>query len=366
MTATLQTASPRKSTGASISIDAVSKKYGDNTVLEAVDLDIRAGEFLTLLGASGSGKSTLLNIIAGFIRPNSGTVKVDGRDITSLPPHKRGFGMVFQHYALFPHMSVADNVAFPLKRQKVAKNEIRTRVAEALEMVELGHLGNRRPAELSGGQQQRVALARAIVFRPRVLLMDEPLGALDKLLREQLQLEIRRLHQEMGITFVFVTHDQDEALMMSDRIALLRNGRIVQLGTPEQLYAEPNCRYSAEFVGASNIFTGTIQANGFIDDADGQHYRIPEGADRDGRSLMIRPERLHIATETAFVPESMNRVEAIVEDCIYLGSSRTVQLRTPAGRRLLARTDVPRVPDGVVPGARVYAYWDVHDSRVLD
>ncbi|SEG90123.1 putative spermidine/putrescine transport system ATP-binding protein [Thermomonospora echinospora] len=366
MTAALETTSTQTSTGAPISINAVSKKYGDNTVLESVDLDIRAGEFLTLLGASGSGKSTLLNIIAGFTRPTAGTVKVDGRDITSLPPHKRGFGMVFQHYALFPHMSVADNVAFPLKRQKVAKAEIQQRVAETLELVELGHLGGRRPSELSGGQQQRVALARAIVFRPRVLLMDEPLGALDKLLREQLQLEIRRLHQEMGITFVFVTHDQDEALTMSDRIALLRNGRIVQLGTPEQLYAEPNCRYSAEFVGASNIFTGTVQGRSFIDDVSGQSYRLGEAADQSGRSLLVRPEHLNIAPADVPVPDTVEQVEAIVEDCIYLGSSRTVQLRTDAGQRLVARTNVPRTPDGVVSGARVHAYWDVRDACVLD
>ncbi|MEU8797506.1 ABC transporter ATP-binding protein [Spirillospora sp. NPDC048819] len=365
MTAALETPA-QTSTGAPISINAVSKKYGDNTVLEAVDLDVRAGEFLTLLGASGSGKSTLLNIIAGFTQPTGGTVTVDGRDITSRPPHKRGFGMVSQHYALFPHMSVADNVAFPLKRQKVAKGEIRRRVAEALELVELGHLGGRRPSELSGGQQQRVALARAIVFRPRVLLMDEPLGALDKLLREQLQLEIRRLHQEMGITFVFVTHDQDEALTMSDRIALLRHGRIVQLGTPEQLYAEPNCRYSAEFVGVSNIFTGTVQGRTFVDGVSGRSYRLEGAAGQHGSSLMVRPERLNIATVSAPVPDDMDHVEATVDDCIYLGSSRTVQLSTDAGLHLVARTEVPRSPDGVVPGARVNAYWDVRDACVLD
>lgn len=366
MTAALETTPAPASTGAPISIGAVSKKYGDNTVLEAVDLDVRAGEFLTLLGASGSGKSTLLNIVAGFTRPTSGTVEVDGRDITSLPPHKRGFGMVFQHYALFPHMSVADNIAFPLKRQKTAKAEIRRRVAETLDLVELGHLGARRPAELSGGQQQRVALARAIVFRPRVLLMDEPLGALDKLLREQLQLEIRRLHREMGITFVFVTHDQDEALTMSDRIALLRNGRIVQLGTPEQLYAEPNSRYSAEFVGASNVFTGTVRGGSFVDEDSGRSFRLDGAADEGGASLLIRPERLGIALAGDPVPDTMDRVEAIVEDCIYLGSSRTVQLRTDAGRRLVASTEVPRTPDGVAPGARVNAYWDVRDACVLD
>jgi putative spermidine/putrescine transport system ATP-binding protein len=364
MTATIQSETP--STGAPISIRSVTKRYGASTVLGGVDLDIHAGEFLTLLGASGSGKSTLLNIIAGFTHASGGTIEVDGRDIGSLPPHRRGLGMVFQHYALFPHMSVVENVAYPLKRQKVAKAEIGRRVAEALELVELGHLGDRRPSELSGGQQQRVALARAIVFRPRVLLMDEPLGALDKLLREQLQLEIRRLHQEMGITFIFVTHDQDEALTMSDRIALLRDGQIVQLGTPEQLYDEPNCRYSAEFVGVSNIFTGSVRGSDFVDTASGRSFRIADGVARQGTCLLVRPERLGIAPVGAALPAGQQGVEAIVDDCIYLGSSRTIQARAATGQRLVARTAVPRGADGIVPGARVIAHWDISDSRVLD
>ncbi len=364
MTTTIET--PKTSTGAPIQIRSVSKSYGDSVVLHEVDLDIRGGEFLTLLGASGSGKSTLLNIIAGFTKSSGGSIEVDGQDISALPPHKRGLGMVFQHYALFPHMSVAENVAFPLKRQKVDKSEITRRVAEALELVELGHLGARRPAELSGGQQQRVALARAIVFRPRVLLMDEPLGALDKMLREQLQLEIRRLHNEMGITFIFVTHDQDEALTMSDRIALLRDGHIVQLGTPEQLYDEPNCRYSAEFVGVSNIFTGSVQSGRFVDATSGASFGVTNSKTVAGTSLLVRPERLEVTPVGNSIPQGHDLIEAIVEDCIYLGNSRRVQARTPQGQRLVARTGVPRDPDGVAPGVTVHAHWNIADSRILD
>ena len=362
---TQTSASGPANTGAPIRIAGISKDYGSNTVLDAVDLDIHAGEFLTLLGASGSGKSTLLNIIAGFIKPTEGRVEVDGVDLTKLPPHKRGLGMVFQHYALFPHMTVAENVAFPLKRQKVAKKDIATRVAEALDMVELGHMGKRKPTELSGGQQQRVALARAIVFRPRVLLMDEPLGALDKMLREQLQLEIRSLHKDMGITFVFVTHDQDEALTMSDRIALLRDGRIVQLGTPTELYDEPNGRYAAEFVGVSNIFAGAVKGSVFVDELHARDHRLPAGHNADGTSMLVRPERLRVAAAATSIPADCDHIPATVEDCIYLGSSRTVQARTAAGQLLVARTDVPRTPDGVQIGAEVQMYWEVVDARVL-
>ncbi len=352
--------------GAPIRIEEVRKVYGDNVVLDDVSLDIEAGEFLTLLGASGSGKSTLLNIIAGFIRSDGGRVQVDDRDLTSVPPHKRGLGMVFQHYALFPHMSVAENVGFALKRQKVRKEDVRRRVGEALEMVEMGDLGARRPADLSGGQQQRVALARAIVFRPRVLLMDEPLGALDKMLREQLQLELRRLHREMGITFVFVTHDQDEAITMSDRIALLREGQIVQVGSPSQLYDEPSCRYAAEFIGVSNLFSGSVQGGAFVDTVNARQYRLPDRFDAAGGLLMVRPERLGVtALGAAAPPTSCDVVEGTVIDCVYLGSDRSVHVRTDGGDELVSRTPVPRAPDGIATGARVNAFWEVRDARIF-
>lgn len=356
---------PNESSGAPIRIAGISKTYRNLTVLDSVDLDIHGGEFLTLLGASGSGKSTLLNIIAGFVRPSGGTIEVDGVDMSRLPPHKRGLGMVFQHYALFPHMSVAENVAFPLKRLHVPKSEITRRVGEALEMVGLDRLAARKPTEISGGQQQRVALARAIVFRPRVLLMDEPLGALDKMLREQLQLEIRKLHKEIGITFVFVTHDQDEALTMSDRIALLKDGQIVQLGTPEELYNSPSCRYAAEFVGVSNIFQGSIENSSFIDGQHARKYKLPLGHATEGTGLMIRPEHMRVSPGALNTDTLHDQIGATVEDCIYLGSSRTVQARTDAGALLIARTEVPRSPDGIHAGAQVHMRWEPTDARVL-
>ena len=354
-----------ESSGAPIRISGISKTYKELTVLDSVDLDIHGGEFLTLLGASGSGKSTLLNILAGFVKPSGGTIEVDGVDVSRLPPHKRGLGMVFQHYALFPHMSVAENVAYPLKRLGVPKAEIIRRVGEALDMVDLGRMANRKPTEISGGQQQRVALARAIVFRPRVLLMDEPLGALDKMLREQLQLEIRKLHKDIGITFVFVTHDQDEALTMSDRIALLKDGQIVQLGTPEELYNAPSCRYAAGVVGVSNIFQGSIKKSAFIAGPPAREFKLPLGHAKEGTGLMIRPEHMRVSPAGQITNTIHDQIGATVEDCIYLGSSRTVQARTDAGALLIARTEVPRSPDGIHAGAQIQMHWEAADARVL-
>ncbi|MFD9942755.1 ABC transporter ATP-binding protein [Nonomuraea sp. NPDC059023] len=317
-------------TGA-VDVRAVTKRYPGSLALDEVSLHVAAGEFMTLLGSSGSGKSTLLNVVAGFTEPTSGSVLVDGADITGVPPHRRELGMVFQHYALFPHMNVFENVAFPLRRRKVRGAELRRRVRDALEVVELGALGERRPSQLSGGQQQRVALARAIVFRPRVLLMDEPLGALDKRLREQLQLEIKRLHRELGITFVFVTHDQEEALTMSDRVALLREGRIVQVGTPQELYERPASRYVAEFLGESNLL------------------------DEDGGLLLVRPQHLRIG------PPDGPGLRAVVREVIYVGGGLRIEVERPGGQRLVARTAVrPNEPPR--PGDEVVAHWSEHDS----
>lgn len=301
--------------GADIGIAGVSQHYKDFVALDAVDLDVRAGEFLTLLGASGSGKSTLLSIIAGFNAPSAGTVTVGGRDVTGVPPHKRGLGMVFQNYALFPHLSVFDNIAFPLRRRKVAKAEVRAAVADVLDLVELGSYAGRRPAELSGGQQQRVALARAIVFNPSVLLLDEPLGALDKKLRDQLQFELKRLHRELGMTFVFVTHDQEEALAMSDRIALMREGQVVQVGTPSEIYDAPAERYVAEFLGESNILDGP-----------------------DGTATMVRPEDLVLLADATGVPAGWTGMPGTVRDVVYLGGSRRIEVLLFDGTRVVART----------------------------
>ncbi|MBB5081824.1 ABC transporter ATP-binding protein [Nonomuraea endophytica] len=317
-------------TGA-VDVRAVTKRYPGSLALDEVSLHVAAGEFMTLLGSSGSGKSTLLNVVAGFTEPTSGSVLVDDADITGVPPHRRELGMVFQHYALFPHMNVFENVAFPLRRRKVRGAELRRRVGDALEVVELGALGERRPAQLSGGQQQRVALARAIVFQPRVLLMDEPLGALDKRLREQLQLEIKRLHRELGITFVFVTHDQEEALTMSDRVALLREGRIVQVGTPQELYETPASRYVAEFLGESNLL------------------------DEDGGLLLVRPQHLRIG------PPDGPGLRAVVREVIYVGGGLRIEVERPGGQRLVARTTV-RPEELPRPGDEVVAHWSEHDS----
>jgi putative spermidine/putrescine transport system ATP-binding protein len=328
--------------GGTVDVRGVGKKYGDAAALDDVTLHVEPGEFMTLLGSSGSGKSTLLNVVAGFTSPSSGSVEVDGRDITKDPPYKRDLGMVFQHYALFPHMSVSENVAFPLRRRRVRGAELTRRVTEALDVVELGGLRDRRPDQLSGGQQQRVALARAIVFRPRVLLMDEPLGALDKRLREQLQLEIKRLHRELGITFVFVTHDQDEALTMSDRIALLRDGRIVQVGTPEDLYDRPGSRYVAEFLGESNL--------------------LP--ASEDSEVFLVRPQNVHLSPPGADLPAGHQAHDGKVAEVIYLGSGLRVEVDLRAGGRLIARTGtrldpVPRPDDEVV------AHWSPQDCVIV-
>ena len=352
------------STGVSIEIDEIVKRYGTMTAVDHVSLTVEPGEFLTLLGSSGSGKSTLLNIIAGFISADSGRVAVGGRDLTRVPPHKRDLGMVFQHYALFPHMDVWDNVAFPLRRRKTSKADVATRVQAALDVVELGGLAKRRPSQLSGGQQQRVALARALVFQPQALLMDEPLGALDKRLREQLQVEIKRLHRELGTTFVFVTHDQEEALAMSDRIAVLRDGRLVQIGTPVELYERPSSRYVAEFLGESNIFTGSCADGRFVDQATGAAFAVADH--HVGDALVVRPEHVALAAVGGPVPGSHNAVTGTTREVTYLGAGLRVDLDLSDGRRVIARTGtrdthVPQVGD------RVVAHWNPdHALAVTD
>ena len=359
-----QIGSLAEQSGAAIRITDVSKRYGDHTVLDRVSLDIEEGEFITLLGASGSGKSTLLNIIAGFTKPDEGRVEIDGADITKTPPHKRGLGMVFQQYALFPHMTVFDNVAFGLRRQRVPKAEVFTRVNEALDLIQMRDFADRRPDQLSGGQQQRVALARGLVIRPRVLLMDEPLGALDKMLREELQLEIRNIHQELGISFVFVTHDQHEALTMSDRIAVLREGEIAQLDTPKGLYQRPTSRYVAEFIGDSNLFTGELDGDVFVEAESGARLRVPEGS---GSTIMIRPEhvRVGLVERQSVMTEGRDGIEAIVQDVVFIGTDVVIYAHTPAGHRIVARMPVSVEHDGVGKGARVLCSWDVRNARLI-
>ncbi len=303
-----------------VELQSVSKRYGAVDALHPVDIAIRKGEFVTLLGPSGSGKSTLLNLIAGMIAPSSGRIVIDGRDATTLPTNQRGLGMVFQNYALMPHMTVFENIAFPLQVRRLPKEEIKRKVEGALDLIQLRHVANRRPRELSGGQQQRVSLARCIVYNPALILMDEPLGALDKKLREQMQLEIKRLHADLGVTMLYVTHDQDEALTMSDRIILMNGGRIEQQGQPDELYFRPETVFSAEFIGSSNLIPGTVEtSNAGLSlrtaigtfPAQTAEFAISAG---DKAVLLIRPENMMLAGQ-----DRADGVAGKIEDSILLG-----------------------------------------------
>ena len=306
------------SAAGSVRVVGVVKRFGEVEALAGVSLDVQPGEFLSLLGPSGSGKTTLMRVIGGFERPDAGTVELSGRDVTDTEPTRRDVNTVFQSYALFPHMTVEDNVGYGLKVRRVARAERRRRVAEALAMVRLDHATQRKPRELSGGMQQRVALARALINRPSVLLLDEPLAALDRKLREEMQIELRRLQRTVGTTFVYVTHDQDEALAMSDRIAVMKDGRIEQLGRPLHVYDEPDSLWVAGFVGKSNQIGGTVRATadsrvvvatdvGEIH-ADRPHGRLVPG---DTVGVVVRPERVRIARGPASGP---NQVEVVVRE----------------------------------------------------
>jgi putative spermidine/putrescine transport system ATP-binding protein len=309
-----------------ISFRQVTKRYHALTVVDQLDLDIARGEFVSLLGPSGSGKTTLLMMLAGFDQPTSGAIEVEGRRIDELPPYKRNMGVVFQSYALFPHMSVRDNIAFPLKMRGIPKTEIAERVSRVLDMVKLGAMADRKPMQLSGGQQQRVALARALVFEPQVVLMDEPLGALDKKLREQMQLDIRDLHRRLGLTIVFVTHDQDEALTMSDRIAVINHGRIEQIGTPKDIYDAPQTTFVAEFIGETNLLRCVI------DEQTGDALRVtsesglklsahagPRGVGDARVQVSIRPEAIRVNDPGIAKGPATNGLTARIVDAVYFG-----------------------------------------------
>lgn len=314
----------------SIRFDAVSKAYGAVRVIDDLSLDIAKGEFVSLLGPSGSGKTTLLMILAGFEAPTAGAVWLDGRRIDRLPPYKRDMGVVFQNYALFPHMSIAENIAFPLQMRGVGKAEREERVTRALDMVQLSAQRDRHPAQLSGGQQQRVALARALVFEPAVVLMDEPLGALDKQLREQMQLDIRALHKRLELTVVFVTHDQGEALTMSDRIAVFNRGKIEQIGSPRDIYDRPATRFVAEFIGETNLLDGTVEsfagATAQVRLARGGMLTVPA---HDGLNagqpvlISVRPERIRLAGSDISLG---NALPTRILDSVYQGDHLRVQL----------------------------------------
>jgi putative spermidine/putrescine transport system ATP-binding protein len=317
-----------------ITIRRVTKTYGKVFALDNVDLDVKSGEFLTLLGPSGSGKTTLLMVLAGFTRPDHGSVKFGDTEMIRTPPHKRDVGMVFQNYALFPHMDVLANVAFPLKLRKVPKAEAAERAERALDTVQLGGYGDRRVDQLSGGQKQRVALARAIVFEPRILLMDEPLSALDKKLREHMQIELRHLHEKLGMTTVYVTHDQREALTMSDRIAVINHGRLMQLDEPRRLYNRPANRFVADFIGESTFLPVTV-ANGGASYA-GTELKLPEPVKGSGNhDLLIRPERLSLLSGEPDL--EMNVFTGTVTDLVFQGESFLMYAALGDGSSLAVR-----------------------------
>ncbi|AJK45707.1 ABC transporter ATP-binding protein [Burkholderia plantarii] len=358
-----------------ISFVGVSKSYdGRHAVVDGLDLDIARGEFVSLLGPSGSGKTTTLMMLAGFETPTDGTILLDGRRLDDKLPHQRDIGMVFQNYALFPHMTIAQNVAFPLSVRKVSRADQKLRVARALEMVELSHLAARRPAQLSGGQQQRVALARALVFEPSVVLMDEPLGALDKRLRETMQYEIMRLHRELALTIVYVTHDQNEALTMSNRVAVFSDGRIQQAATPTELYENAQNAFVANFVGENNGLAGRVAA------IDGELATLAVGttdATVVGRlgpglqvgepaTLALRPERAGVAAPDAGgAPADFNTLAASVHELVYCGDHHRVHLRLPDGQPMVVKVANTRLVELPPVGATAHVIWRRDDCKVL-
>jgi putative spermidine/putrescine transport system ATP-binding protein len=337
----------------------VTKTFGSTIAVDGVDLDVAVGEFLTLLGPSGSGKSTMLMLIAGFHTLTRGEIWLDERPQSRVPPHRRRMGVVFQNYALFPHLSVFENIAFALRNLRWSGPDIDARVRELLQLVHLEGLEERRPSELSGGQQQRVALARALAFRPALLLLDEPLSALDKRLREQMLAEFRRIHRMLGTTMIFVTHDQDEALAMSDRIAVMEQGRIVQLGTPEAIYERPASEFVAEFIGDANLFPGIAGADGVVTLDDGSVVRCPhEVPPGTAVKLLLRPEHISLGA-------GANSVRAQVEDRLYMGRLTRYRLRTACGG--LLQVQMPNQPGQVPmrPGQQVCLGWRPQDGRVI-
>ncbi len=358
-----------------LGIEGVSKRFGAVTAVDDVSLEIAQGEFFALLGPSGCGKTTLLRMLAGFETPSEGAITLDGVDLVALPPYRRPVNMMFQSYALFPHMTVAGNVAFGLRQDRVPRAEIAERVAEALALVELSPLARRKPHQLSGGQRQRVALARSLVKRPKLLLLDEPLAALDKKLREQTQFELMAIQQRVGITFVIVTHDQDEAMTVADRIAVMERGRIAQIDTPAAIYEAPRSRYVAEFIGDVNIFegrAGTAKGDGIaVELADAPAglaaaARADAPVAGDAVLLAVRPEKIEIAAE-APPPGTANAIAGEVTEIAYLGSTSTYRVRLASGRTVVStRTNRLRRGGAAIDrGTRVHLSWPVEASILL-
>ena len=353
----------------SVELRGVTKRFGEFTAVDAIDLEIGQGEFFTLLGPSGCGKTTSLRMIAGFEEATEGQVLIDGEDVAGIPPHRRPTNTVFQSYALFPHLSVAQNVAFGLKRKKVDKDEIESRVAQELERVGLAAEAGRRPSQLSGGQQQRVALARALVNLPKVLLLDEPLGALDLKLRKGLQVELKRIQREVGITFVYVTHDQEEALTMSDRIAVMNRGHVEQVADPESVYERPASAFVAGFIGVSNLMPGTIESGDQVklDHGPTVPAQVNGFAPGDRCQAIVRPEKLRVSDGSE--PDGTSpSVEGTVESSMYLGTS--TQIVVGLGEEVRMTVLVPnadeaerqRLPGG---GSRVKLSWEPEHMHLV-
>jgi putative spermidine/putrescine transport system ATP-binding protein len=356
----------KRGAAASLTLRGVSKRFGVFTALNDINLDIAGGEFLTLLGPSGSGKTTLLLILAGFEAPTQGRLLSDGRDITAVPAETRSYGMVFQGYALFPHMSVEANIAFPLQVRRADPAEIKRRVGEMIDRVGLRGHEKKLPAKLSGGQQQRVALARALVFEPGVLLLDEPFSALDKNLREQMQAEVKRLHEETGTTFVFVTHDQSEALALSTRVAIFDHGRLQQIGRPDEVYEQPANRFVAEFLGEINLLPlkdlkveGGIASGQF---EDGRLTVQATGAKGTDSILAIRPEHLTIAAEA---PHAGNAIRAALDDVVYQGGITRLKLRTPGGVPVTLSLASQQAAPWLGAGGPLWVHWPADQGRLL-
>jgi spermidine/putrescine transport system ATP-binding protein len=350
-----------------VQLRALTKRYEETTAVDSIDASINAGEFFSLLGPSGCGKTTTLRMIAGFVRPTAGEILLDGVDVAQVPPHRRNVHTVFQNYALFPHLDVFDNVAFGLRRRRVAKDEVRQRVNEAIDLVELGGLGGRRPQQLSGGQQQRVALARALVLRPAVLLLDEPLGALDAKIRKQLRMELKSLQEEVGITFVFVTHDQEEALSMSDRVAVMSAGRIEQIGTPAAVYESPATVFVADFLGVSNLMDAETVDRG------PHHCTVAVGDFRlraacgdlsasGAVKIVARPERVRLLEHG---DHQGNCLPGMVERTVYVGASLQVMVRLATGAQVQASIANTGGTDDYRQGTPVSVHLPADALRIL-
>ena len=356
-----------------VELQGVVKRYGAVCAVDGVDLRVGHGQFYSLLGPSGCGKTSTLRLIAGFEQPDEGRVLIGGHDVARLPPYRRAVNTVFQNYALFPHMSVSDNVAFGLRYKQVAAADLDARVQQALEMVKLGHLGARYPRELSGGQQQRVALARALVNRPTVLLLDEPLGALDLKLRKEMQIELKGLQQEVGITFVYVTHDQEEALTMSDRIAVMQDGRILQEGTSREIYEHPATPFVADFIGLTNFFQGVVLTREtnrvLVETTEAIRVWCAGGATAAPGALVtvaIRPEKIEINSSPP--PSTRNWVTGQVVAGVFLGEQTEYRVRLPQGGEVVVRRQnlgMNGTNSQVAPGAQVFLSWEPDVSLVL-